>query len=99
MNSHLRIGYDIDGTLFHAGTDKPNFDIIMELQAWLKKGARVYVWSGSGVDYARMVVRRFGWNEEVFVIPKWGLMMDIAYDDQKEALAQTGKGAKVVVIV
>lgn len=95
----MKVAFDCDGTLFHTSGDVPRYEIIDQVLFFNAIGADVYFWSGSGIDYARMVARKLGFEHHVYCIPKWGLQVDIAYDDQEGAKAQEGKNAKVVIIV
>lgn len=87
---NAKIAFDIDGTLIRQ-TDygsAPRYEII-NLLLWFNKNCNeVYVWSGSGLDYAKT------WSEKLGItcakaIPKNAEQgMDIAFDDEEVLLAK-----------
>ena len=52
------VAFDIDGTLISEYDDTPNWPMIDLLRQFHALGATIIVWSGGGVDYAEMWVRR-----------------------------------------
>ena len=77
------IAFDVDGTLIDMMSDTPNYQVVNLLLWFLHQvGWDVIVWSGGGVDYAKMYVRRLGFEEQVRVIRKFSEKVDIAIDDE-----------------
>lgn len=81
-----RVAFDIDGTLLGFG-DKPRDEVLLELKKHQDAGDFVYVWSGGGLGYAKMIVNRLGLTGVEVVQKSRFLMMDICYDDQIVNLA------------
>lgn len=90
MNSKT-IAFDIDGTLIHQqdnGQDVPNYDVIQLLHLFYEHyGWTVYLWSGSGVDYAKRWGEKLGYPD-IPVIEKGSLVPDIAVDDEEVNLGK-----------
>lgn len=91
MIKQLVVAFDVDDTLIYPsvalgredGEDQPNHKTIAVLRWFKQQGAHVIVWSGGGVPYAEMWVRRLGIENSVDeVIPKLkNPKVDIAFDD------------------
>lgn len=83
----IRIAFDVDGTLRCNCTDTcedPNEDIVELFRILSKfKNTDVFVWSGSGREYAGRFARKFGLDvKDSRVVGKIGAPeMDIAIDD------------------
>lgn len=87
----MTIAFDVDFTLIN-GDNTPNYDTI-DLYRWFERnGDRMIVWSGGGLDYAKM------WAEKLHLKP-WtcapktievarSLDVDIAVDDEIVALGK-----------
>lgn len=88
-----QIAFDVDGTLItksSTGEDVPRYETIRLLMS-LKdlSGASIFVWSGSGVDYAERWVQKLGISHYVTkVIRKGEIEPDIAFDDESVTLAK-----------
>jgi|SRR5271157_2306016 len=57
------IVFDVDGTLIHKTgeeTDTPRYDVISLYHFFEKIGYEMYIWSGSGKDYAENWKRKLG---------------------------------------
>lgn len=85
-----KIAFDVDGTLIRE-TDfgsAPRYEIIEKLLWFNKLGYQTYVWSGSGMDYAKRWTEKLGITCAI-VIPKDNQQgIDIAFDDQEVQLAK-----------
>jgi hypothetical protein len=86
------IAFDIDDTLYKIIGNTPDlhqapdYDLIQVLRILHKFGARIYIWSAGGVDYATTIVKKLGlWNIAI-VIPKGSVKVDICFDDQEVKL-------------
>jgi len=99
MSIKQKIAFDIDGTLIDM-KNAPRYWVIDSL-LWFKKiGWDVIVWSGGGVDYAKMVVRRLGLEDIIRVIPKGAEKVDIAVDDMADGEYNLNQSlAKVIIKV
>lgn len=84
----ITIAFDVDGTLIdYKGLPKKK--MVDLAQALLKAdGVRVFFWSGGGLDYAKMIVRRLGLPEDR-VVMKASFKPDIAVDDMPVSLGDT----------
>ena len=96
----IHVIFDIDDTLAKVVNQEENFaqvpdyDLIQVMRWFINNGDKVYAWSGSGVDYAKMWIRKLGFVDSVKIIPKIDLekkhpKMDIAFDDCEHNLAKT----------
>jgi predicted HAD superfamily phosphohydrolase YqeG len=79
------VAFDIDGTLIDYD-DNPRHDIIALLKEHRERGDFVYVWSGGGSAYARMITGRLGLEPFVGGYASKAeapfIDADITYDDQ-----------------
>lgn len=76
----ITIAFDVDGTLIDED-DAPRDDILT-LLILLDRYCDVVVWSGSGIDYARMWGRRLCLPDTITYTTKTGAFVpDIAFDD------------------
>lgn len=78
-NGHVKVCFDVDGTLLDAKEDFPRHEIIDAFRVFEKLGCDMYVWSGSGVDYAERWSYKLGLKAKV--VAKWSFNPDIAIDD------------------
>ncbi len=90
----MKIAFDVDDTLItmnEAGENIPKYDVIAFLRFFaMNTDAEIYVWSGSGVDYARRWTEKLGITHYVDgVISKGSMSVDIAVDDQVVTLGTT----------
>lgn len=87
-----RIAFDVDDTLIKHEPGKescPDYGIISVLKWFVNNGHQVLVWSGGGVDYASMWVRKLGIQDIVTVVTKEDKYdVDIAFDDHHVELAK-----------
>ena len=88
----MKVAFDIDDTLMKVrsadGVPVPDYDLIQVLRWFAQNGDDVIVWSGGGVSYAEMIVRRLGIEHLVTVTAKGSLRADICFDDMNaEGLA------------
>lgn len=83
----IKVAFDTDLTLI-THDDRPLYDNIAILRYLLSKGNDVIVWSGGGVSYAEMWVRRLGLEGLVRVIEKGSEEVDIAFDDEDVTLGK-----------
>lgn len=82
----VKVSFDVDGTLIHqvgAGQDVPRYDVIQLFKLYESFGCEMYIWSGSGVEWART------WRDKLNltsarVVGKGSFVPDIAIDDIPE---------------
>jgi hydroxymethylpyrimidine pyrophosphatase-like HAD family hydrolase len=86
-NNKLKILFDVDGVLIDHN-DKWIYSNIDLLLSFVKLGCQVFVASGGGVDYASMWVRRLSLEDQVTVIEKGSMEMDVAFDDRDVKLGK-----------
>lgn len=89
MNSHVTVAFDVDGTLIHQvgeREDTPRYDMITLFKMFQNLGCQMYVWSGSGVDYAKRWCERLGLDAEV--VGKGSFIPALAFDDAETDLAK-----------
>jgi len=81
--------FDVDGTLIHALSDRivPRYPVIQLFRTLEAMGCEMYIWSGGGEDYARMIANRLGLNATV--VSKGSFTPDIAIDDFETKLGKT----------
>ena len=77
----LKVAFDVDLTLIDE-SDRPIYQNLAVLTWFIDRGFDVLVWSGGGVSYAEMWVRRLGFEDIVRVVEKGGEEVDIAFDDE-----------------
>lgn len=87
----LKIAFDVDDTLItksHIGVDIPKLHtvVVMGMLMDMIEDLEVYVWSGSGVEYAQRWAEKLGIDHEVTVVAKGSIEVDIAFDDQEVTL-------------
>lgn len=75
------IAFDVDGTLIDEN-DRPIYQNIDLLLWYVDRGYLVIVWSGGGIDWANLIVRKLGLEDIVQVEHKGSMYVDIAYDDE-----------------
>lgn len=74
--------FDVDGTLIW--NDQPRPAVVELLKILQKLDYDIYVWSGGGMDYAKIWARRLG-LEDVKFGRKGSFQPDIAVDDMADA--------------
>jgi hypothetical protein len=67
--------------------DTPRYDVIAIFHAYEAMGFEMFIWSGSGVDYAKVKSARLGL--QATVVEKGSFRPDIAVDDQDVNLGIT----------
>ena len=81
----LKIAFDVDDTLISPPEatgllqDVPNYDTIAVYRWFEAQGHEMIIWSGGGVDYARMWADKLGLTPHV--CRKGEMPVDIAFDD------------------
>lgn len=81
-NKKLRIAFDMDGTLIHQVGEKedtPRYEIVAMFQTLSKLGCDMYIWSGSGEDWAERWRDKLGLTATI--VPKGSFTPDICFDD------------------
>jgi len=89
----MKIAFDVDDTLIipsvvTGARDVPNYETIAIFRWFEAQGCEMYIWSGSGVDWATTWAEKLGLNATI--IPKhnpWNVPIDIAFDDCDVKLA------------
>ena len=88
----MKIAFDLDNTLIkksNNGEDIPNYGAIFFLHMFLAlNDVRIFVWSWSGIDYAKRWVEKLWISENVKVIVKGSIDVDIAVDDEEVNLGK-----------
>lgn len=87
MNTMMNVTFDVDGTLIHQVGEKedtPRYDVIRLFHWFEEFGFTLYVWSGSGVDYAQRWCEKLGLK--AIVVEKGSFTPDIAVDDMEVTL-------------
>ena len=81
------IAFDVDDTLiipkivFDTNQDVPNYETIAIYKWFQNQGHRMIVWSGGGVDYAKMWAIKLGLNPDEIRMKEKYSDIDIAFDD------------------
>lgn len=83
----MKIAFDVDDTLIIpsvvTGTENvPNYDTIAIFNWFQAQGHEMYIWSGSGIDWATRWAEKLGLK--AIIIPKHNpdkIPIDIAFDD------------------
>lgn len=95
----MNIAFDVDDTLIIPSVatgfdrDVPNYETISVYRWFQAQGHHMIVWSGGGVDYARMWADKLGLNpDEIRVKEKSDV--DIAFDDCDVDLAKVNVKVK-----
>ncbi len=88
------IAFDVDDTLITpsivtaSSTDTPNYEVIAIYRWFQAQGHNMIVWSGGGVDYARMWADKLGLQPFNAVVKEKRQDVDIAFDDCDVDLAE-----------
>lgn len=98
----LNIAFDMDDTILVPsvakgfGNDTPNYETIAVLKFFQTQGHEIFLWSGSGMDWAKTWGEKFG-LQPFNVIPKEkNLAIDICFDDCDVDLAKVNVKVKRV---
>lgn len=95
--NQLIIAFDVDDTLIVPAvvtgeTDSPNYDTIAIYKWFQQQGHFMVVWSGGGVDYARVWANKLGLSPDaIWVKKKAGegdIIADMCFDDCDVDLAR-----------
>ena len=81
-NKKIRICFDVDGTIIHQVGEKidtPRYEIVALFQTLSALGCDMYLWSGSGEDWAESWGRKLALKATV--VPKGSFRPDICFDD------------------
>jgi len=95
----MKIAFDVDDTLIIPSVvngfdrDTPNYDTIALLKWFEKQGHTIIVWSGGGVDYAKMWAEKLGINAEIREKTKCD-DIDMCFDDCDVDLAKVSVKVK-----
>ena len=94
----LIVAFDVDDCLLVPsvatgfGRDTPNYDTIDILKWFQSQGAKIIIWSGSGVDWAKTWAEKLGLEAEIHV--KGNVLVDIAFDDMETTLGKVNVRVK-----
>ena len=95
----MKIAFDVDDTLIvpwvATGFDRdtPNYDTIALFNWFQVQGHEMFIWSGSGLDWAKTWAEKLGLNATIIVKEK-RVDMDIAFDDCDVDLAKVNVKVK-----
>jgi hypothetical protein len=81
----VTVAFDTDGTL-KTLVDTPRYEVIEMFQMYQRFGCDMYIWSGSGAEYAARWAEKFGLVATVVV--KGSFVPDIAVDDMDVTLGK-----------
>jgi phosphoserine phosphatase len=83
----MTIAFDVDDTLLLPSIitgmpiDTPNYEVII-IYRWLQnQGHNMVVWSGGGVDYAKMWAEKLGLHPCTIMVKEKNPAVDLAFDD------------------
>lgn len=83
----MKIAFDVDDTLIIPSVatgfdrDTPNYDTIAILKWFQAQGHEIFVWSGSGTDWAGTWAEKLGLGDVQIAIKQKRDDIDIAFDD------------------
>lgn len=85
----MKIAFDIDDTLIiplvaldkKSMYDVPNFNVIAIYRWFQENGAHMIIWSGGGIDYAKMWSDKLGLFPDEIRVKEKADDIDIAFDD------------------
>lgn len=96
----MKVAFDVDDTLIIPSIatglpiDTPNYETIA-LYNWFKKqGCCMIIWSGGGVDYARMWGEKLGLKPDQVIVKEKCADIDICFDDCDVDLAKVNVKVK-----
>lgn len=98
----MRIAFDIDDTLLVPsvatgfGNDTPNYDTVAIYKWFQAQGHEMFLWSGSGVDWATTWGEKLGLQPFTVIRKEKQEKMDIAFDDCDVDLAKVNVKVKRV---
>jgi len=88
------IAFDVDDTLIipscatPSSMDTPNYETIALYKWFQSQGNKMIIWSGGGVDYAKMWAEKLGLEPCEVRVKKQSDDVDIAFDDCEVVLAK-----------
>ena len=89
----MKIAFDVDDTLLIPsvaagfGRDTPNYDTVALFRWFEAQGCEMFIWSGSGTDWAQTWADKLGLKATIIVKEKRD-DIDIAFDDCEVDLAR-----------
>jgi len=97
----MKIAFDIDDTLIipsvvTGNRDVPNYETIAIYRWFQAQGHTMYLWSGSGVDWAKTWGEKLGLQPDFIIIKEKNLAIDICFDDCDVDLAKVNIKVKRV---
>lgn len=102
LNKKLRIAFDIDDTLIIPsvvqgfGNDVPNYETIAILRWFQAQGHEIFLWSGSGTDWAHRWGTKLGLEPFRVLQKQKNSDIDICFDDCDVELATVNVKVKRV---
>lgn len=88
----MKIAFDVDGTLIQkdpqTNIDTPRYSVLQMMFLLKTFGCDIFVWSGSGVEYAKRWCEKLGIDSMVTVVGKGMTVVDLCFDDQETDLAK-----------
>lgn len=82
-NEEILVAFDVDGTLIRQGEygeDVPRYKVIELFHHFERLGCTMFIWSGSGVDYAIRWAQKLGLKASI--VRKHSMVPDITFDDE-----------------
>lgn len=89
-NESLFVAFDVDGTLIGTnenGENVPRYKVIELFRHFERLGCTMFIWSGSGVDYATRWAQKLGLKASI--VRKGSIVPDITFDDEIIRLGKT----------
>jgi hydroxymethylpyrimidine pyrophosphatase-like HAD family hydrolase len=76
----MTAAFDIDGTLMMSDKITARADVLNLYRALEALGAKMYIWSGEGMEHAQLAKELLGLSGAE-IIPKGSIIPDLAVDD------------------
>lgn len=92
--NNMKIAFDVDDTLIiprvitGLEVDTPHYETIAIYNWFKEQGHYMIIWSGGGVDYARMWAEKLGLKPDAILEKKYNEEVDICFDDCTVDLAK-----------
>lgn len=96
----MKIAFDVDDTLIipavatGSGVDTPNYETIGVYRWFQSQGNYMIIWSGSGVDWARLWANKLNLKPDEIRAKQKSDDVDIAFDDCEVDLARVNVRVK-----
>lgn len=96
----MKIAFDVDDTLIIPSVatgfdrDTPNYDTIALFKWFQAQGHEMFIWSGSGMDWAKTWAEKLGLTATIIIKQKANNDIDIAFDDCDVDLAKVNVKVK-----